>query len=148
MLKKSIFMMSTVLCCLPTALIDARTSQKNGYAYALHTVINLFNCSANTYTNLHALTSFTAQICNHLGIRPLAEPAIVYHLGGYGYASGYAVTQQASNHTTISIHVDELRGDVYVDIFSAMRYNDDALRRFVIAYFQASSSESDAILRN
>jgi hypothetical protein len=89
-----------------------------------------------------------AQICSRLGVQLIGEPSATYHQAGYGYSSGYTITQQATGHTTITLHVDELRGDVYVDLFSAMRYDDDLLRRFLITYFQARSSETDAILRN
>lgn len=156
---KNLFLATTLLLCSTTQHLHAQRPSslsampkqampKNTRAYALHTVIDLYNCPSHTYSSIYTLTSCTTQICSRLGIYPIGEPSATYHQAGYGYSSGYTVTQQATGHTTITLHVDELRGDVYVDVFSAMRYDDDMLRRFLIGYFQARSSETDAILRN
>lgn len=147
-MKTHIFLTATLLLCSVAPQMHALPVPKNSRAYALHTVIDLYHCAPHVYTNLYALTSCMGQICSRLGLYLIGEPSATYHQAGNGYSSGYTITQQATAHTTITLHVDELRGDVYVDMFSAMRYDDDALRRFLITYFQARSSETDAILRN
>lgn len=148
-MKKFLLCISTLACISASSNTQASPrAYVHESAYALHTLINLYSCATHIYSNSYNLINYALHICNQIGVMPLGQPTTVYHQAGYGYSSGYTLTQHATNHTTITMHVDEQRGNIYVDIFSAMRYDQDIIATYASRYFQAHYLEIDGITRS
>lgn len=122
------------------------TSRYNG-SWATDTSINLYRCSASMIRSQADIERFMRNVCNYLGLTRVGSPQFVYHHAGNGFTSGLSAVQTANGHTSISIHVDELNNDIYLNFFSCAPYDAYEIGRRAQAFFHAHDMSYEVVHR-
>ena len=137
----------SVFIATPSNAYTTRNSTKYSSSWATHTSVNLYRCAPSIIRSQTEIERFMRNLCNYLGLTRNGGTQFLYHYAGNGYTSGLSAVQQANGHTDITIRVDELNNDIYLDFFSCMAYNSYEIARRAQDHFIAYDMSYESVRR-
>ncbi|MBR9677290.1 S-adenosylmethionine decarboxylase [Candidatus Woesearchaeota archaeon] len=117
---------------------------KNTKQWGQLTIIDLFNCDKKIITNKKLLTKFVQDLCKQINMLPYGK-TLIKKFGG-AKLKGYSLMQFIET-SSIVLHVDENKNNVFVDVFSCKSFDVQKAKQFSQQYFMAQSSKTKTIGR-
>lgn len=135
------------LSSAPAQTCCYRTTTKYSSSWGTNTSVNLYNCAPGSIRSKTDIERFMRNLCNYLGLTRHNSTQFLYHYAGNGYTSGLTAVQQANGHTDITIRVDELNNDIYMDFFSCASYDSYEIARRAQDFFLAYDMTYEVVHR-
>ena len=96
--------------------------------------LDLQGCNKRILKNKVELAKFPVLLCKKIRMKPYGKPILKRF--GSGYLEGYSFMQFIET-SSITGHMDEVDGRVFIDIFSCKTFNVNKAKKFCQQYFQA-----------
>lgn len=100
-------------------------------------VIDLNGCDKSLVRDESALKCFMLELCNVIKMKPFGKPFVKCF--GKGKLKGYSGIQLIET-SNISVHLDEFKNRVFIDIFSCKRFDSIKAEDFAVNFFKAKNS--------
>jgi len=107
------------------------------------TSVDLFDCKKDL-TSGDCLKDFAANLCSEIGMKLHGEPVIERF--GDGAVEGWSLMQFIET-STITVHLDEIGGRVFVDIFSCKNFDGKKAEDFCVGFWRAGRVEGKTVSR-
>lgn len=131
-----------VIDCNDSAI---RAAFEDSDAWGLSAAFDIHDCSPSLIRDKEAIARFTAELCEHIGMKPYGE-CIVVHFGRDPRVAGISMLQLIET-SNLSAHFANQTNRVYPDIFSCMYYNAFKAGWFIMRFFGGSSFSLTLTLR-
>jgi S-adenosylmethionine/arginine decarboxylase-like enzyme len=108
------------------------------------TIINLYDCQGDVLVSPPLLKIFILELCRVIKMKPYGN----LHIKRFGKGSleGYSLMQFIET-SSVTAHVDEERGRVFLDIFSCRRFKSKEAATFAKNFFNAGRETHKTIYR-
>ncbi len=135
MTKKNVLFLSEI----------SKSEYDNQQAWGLLAIINLYDCNPTLIKSPKVIKKFIIELCKVIKMKRFGEPIIERF--AQGPLEGYSVMQFIET-SSITIHFDEERNRVFLDIFSCQFFHSDKAAKFSKKFFKAKEYKIHAIIRN
>jgi S-adenosylmethionine decarboxylase len=111
-----------------------------------HLVLDLAGCPRNLLTSADNIRAWVVELVDAIKMKAYGEP-ILEHFATHSYdAAGYTLLQLIET-SNICAHFAENKGQVYIDVFSCARFDNDVAIGVCRKFFQPQTVESTVLER-
>jgi S-adenosylmethionine decarboxylase len=111
-----------------------------------HLVLDFAGCPRNLLTSADNIRAWVVELVDAIKMKAYGEP-ILEHFATHSYdAAGYTLLQLIET-SNICAHFAENKGQVYIDIFSCARFDNDVAIGVCRKFFQPQTVESTVLER-
>ncbi|MCC7119911.1 MAG: S-adenosylmethionine decarboxylase [Gammaproteobacteria bacterium] len=111
-----------------------------------HLILDLAGCPRNLLTNAEHIRAWVVELIDAIKMKAYGEP-ILEHFATHSFdAAGFTLLQLIET-SNICAHFAENKGQVYIDIFSCKRFDNDVAISVCRKYFAPETVETQCIER-
>ncbi len=111
-----------------------------------HLVLDLAGCPRNLLTSADNIRAWVLELVDAIKMKAYGEP-ILEHFATHSFdAAGYTLLQLIET-SNICAHFAENKGQIYIDIFSCARFDNEVAINVCRKYFQPETVESTVLER-
>jgi len=108
--------------------------------------IDLNGCEHSLMNNPEKLKEFSKEICKEIEMVPFGEPIVKRFPIGNATLEGYSMMQFIMT-SSITVHLDEIKDRVFIDIFSCKKFDVKIAKNFCKNFFQAQKIKAKNLYR-
>lgn len=111
-----------------------------------HLVLDLGDCDRKAVRSAKTIRAFTKELVVAIDMIAYGEPLLARFATHDRKAAGYSLVQLIET-SNITAHFAEFTGDVYLDIFSCKKFDDDIAVAVVNKYFKPKTVRRTTLAR-
>ncbi len=125
-------------------MVKKKVFEKNKLNWGLSTLITIYNCDPVLIKNQEAVKQFVYEICEVINMERHRNPLIDRF--GDDELEGVSCIQLIKT-SSITVHCDEIKNRVFVDIFSCKWFDQKKATMFCTKYFKSEKYVVKTVVR-